>query len=482
MGLVVCMAVLLIGYFSRGLLIVSLIASLAFGSTAFATLTSLGGSTPLIYTFFAALLVTAVAARRRIWQELGSVFGSVRPIWMLACLMLYAIVGAWLLPRLFAGQISVFVQTKTRKGVVESVLEPVSANTTQTAYFILGGLTAIALCVLLQRGDRLKHVRRGFFVWCCLHTGLGLVDFIGKLAGAGDVLAPIRTAGYAMLTGDSQAGFSRIAGAYSEASTFGAASLACLAFTYTYWRKTKSVLAQWLTVTVFLLIVLSTSSTAYVGLAVISIPVAISLTRALLKRRLQADEVLILAALAVGLTIIAGISIYDEKILAPFQQLFEATIVNKSSSSSGHQRMYWNIKSLEAFSDTTGLGIGFGSSRASSWAIAVLSQLGLVGSLMMAALAVTVVRGLEPFREWADPETDAIVSSLRACALANILAASVGGGTADPGMLFFIPFAVISACKVRARRECRRHIDEEGRQSGSRNRSKGYGSWSLQTT
>ncbi|RVC40339.1 hypothetical protein EN779_37010, partial [Mesorhizobium sp. M4B.F.Ca.ET.088.02.2.1] len=167
--------------------------SMAFGATAAMILTALGGSSPQIYTLFAALLVMAVTARRHLWFELGSVFGSIRPIWILASLMAYAVIGAWLFPRFFAGQTIVFVQAKTRGAVVEAALAPVSGNISQTGYFILGGLTAVALCVLLLHSDRIDQVRRGFFLWCGLHTGMGLIDFIGKSAGAGDLLAPIRT-------------------------------------------------------------------------------------------------------------------------------------------------------------------------------------------------------------------------------------------------------------------------------------------------
>ena len=116
-GILVCTGILLIGYYCRAPLIIGLIVSLAFGTTALVTLSSLGGSSPLIYTFFAALLVTAVAFRRRIWRHLGEVFGKIRPIWALCGLMLYAMVGAWLFPRFFAGDTSVFVQSTMRRGV-----------------------------------------------------------------------------------------------------------------------------------------------------------------------------------------------------------------------------------------------------------------------------------------------------------------------------------------------------------------------------
>lgn len=450
-GLLICAGILLVGAFCRSPLIIGLIVSLAFGATAFVTLVAVGGSSPLIYTFFAALLITAVAARRRFPRELGNVFGKVRPLWVLCSLMAYSVAGAWLFPRLFAGQTSVFVQSATRRGVVEASLAPVSGNITQTGYFVLGGLTAIALCVLLLHEDRIDGIRRGFLLWCGLHAGMGLIDFAGKIAGVGDVLGPIRTANYAMLTEVQEGGFWRITGANSEASTFGGLSLVCLSFCYVYWRRTKSLLAQGLAALLLVLLVLSTSSTAYVGLAILAIPVMFSILRSFLSGRIDRDEILIVALLGVVALTVFGIILYDQKFFSPFVHLMDSMILNKAASASGQERAYWNIKSLQAFVDTSGLGVGLGSSRASSWAIAVASQLGLVGGVMMATLLLVVFRGMGGLKRYADPETTVLVSSIRASALASIIAQSLGGGSADPGMIFFIAFAVIAASRARAR-------------------------------
>lgn len=466
-GLLVCAAILIVAYYSRGALIIGLIASLAFGATAVMTLTSLGGSSPLIFTVFAALLVTAVATRRRIWLDLGTVFGSIRPVWVLTSLMTYAIIGAWLFPRFFAGQTNVFVQSKTRLAVVEASLAPVSGNISQTGYFILGGLTAIALCALLLHSDRIDQVRRGFFLWCGLHTGMGLIDFVGKSVGAGDLLELIKTANYAIITGAVEAGFTRITGAFSEASSFGAVSLACLAFTYTYWRKTKSRLAQWLAVTLLLLVVMSTSSTAYVGLVLLCIPVTLSLMISFFRAHIGRDEILITALIMTGVVAIMGISLFHPVTLDPFIKLIDSTIINKADSASGQERTYWNVKSLQSFVDTAGLGVGFGSSRASSWPIAVLSQLGSFGSLMMAILLGVLIRGMGRLREWIDPETDAVVAGVRNAALASIIANSLAGGTADPGMLFFVALAVVSASRVQARRNKAACLEFQPRRSST---------------
>ncbi|HEV2501682.1 MAG TPA: hypothetical protein VGV39_01315 [Mesorhizobium sp.] len=451
-GLLVCVAILAIAYYARGTLIVGLIASQAFGATAAVTLTFLGGSSPLIFTMFEALLVAAVAARRRIWLDLGSVFGGIRPIWILASLMVYAIIGAWLLPRFFAGQTVVFVQSKIRGTVVEASLTPISGNISQTGYFILGGLTTIALCTLLLHGERIDQIRRGFFLWCGLHAGMGVVDFIGKNAGIGDLLAPIRTANYAIITNAYEAGFARITGPFSEASSFASASLACLAFSYTYWRRTRSRLSLWLSVILLFLTILSTSSTAYIGLALLCIPVVFSMSASVLRGKIEREEIFIVLLMVVGVVIIMGISLYRTGALDPFVRLINSTIVNKADSASGHERTYWNIKSLQSFVDTGGLGVGFGSSRASSWPIAVLSQLGLFGSLMMAMLLGVLIRGLRGVQDWVAPGTAAVVASIRNASLAGMIANSVSGGSADPGVLFFIAIAVVCATRIKALR------------------------------
>lgn len=451
-GLLVCAAILAIAYYSRGMLIVGLIASQAFGATAVMTLTFLGGSSPLIYTMFEALLVAAVAARRRIWFDLGSVFGSIRPVWILASLMVYAIIGAWLFPRFFAGQTAVFVQSKIRGTVVEASLAPVSGNISQTGYFILGGLTTIALCTLLLHADRIDQLRRGFFLWCGLHASMGLIDFVCKNAGVGDVLAPIRTANYAIISDAYEAGFARITGSFSEASSFAGASLASLAFSYTYWRMTRSRLAQWLSAILLFLTILSTSSTAYVGLTLLSIPVAISMLSSVLRGRVEREEISIAILMVLGLVVLMGVSLYRAEALDPLVKLINSTIINKADSASGHERTYWNLKSLQSFVDTSGLGVGFGSSRASSWPIAVLSQLGFFGSLMLAVLFGVLARGLGGVRQYVAPETAAVVTSIKNAAFASIIANSVSGGSADPGALFFIAVAVVSATRVNALR------------------------------
>jgi hypothetical protein len=94
----------------------------------------------------------------------------------------------------------------------------------------------------------------------------------------------------------------------------------------------------------------------------------------------------------------------------------------------------------------------------------------------MAILLGVIVRGLGRHSPWVDLETDAVVTSVRNCALASIVSGSLVSGTADPGIVFFIALAVISATRVRARRarDVTRPSPEQS--SGTRRRQ---GSWDV---
>lgn len=448
-GMIVCAAIIVFVRLMGWSMVVGFMASLAFGATAIGTLGSLGGSSPQIYTVFAALLLLSALARKGIWPELATVFSRIGAAPVALVLMFYALIGAVLFPRLFAGQTSVFIASRTSRGVYETALGPSSANVTQTAYFTLGILVFLALCLLLRRREALVDVKRGFFLWFGLHTAMGMLDLAGKMAGAGDVLAPIRTASYAMLTLTMEGGFWRIAGSYSEASTFGAVSLAGLAFSYTYWRWTGSRFAAAIAAALFLLLLLSTSTTAYVGLALIGIPVALSLARSLATVRLTLQDALLVVLMALLCLAVMAVSLYSAQFFEPLVRLIDQMVTHKMASASGQERAYWNYKSMQAFFDTNGLGIGLGSSRASSWPIAVLSQLGVVGATLLAMLLAALLWLPGRARRTVDAEADAIMASARAGALAALLAASLAGGLADPGMGFFVPLAVVMACCAR---------------------------------
>jgi hypothetical protein len=452
-GLLVWLGLLLLGRMAGGALIAGFFASLPFGSTAFATLSSLGGSSPLIYVLFALGLLITVAARRTLLSDLGSVFSHYRSMWLVTALAVYAAASSYIFPRLFAGKTTAFIPID---GVISEVpLGPAGGNITQTAYFLLGILLFIALSIILLRAENLKKVTTGFFAFVTVHALLGLIDLGSKLAGLGDLLLPIRTASYALLTEVEQSGFWRIVGGCSEASTYSGFALGALAFSFTYWRETNSRRAALLTFVMLLLVLLSTSSTAYVGLAGLAPFAALMIARSAFEDRLKKTDVILVVCTLLILAAILATYLYDPRIFLPFTNLIDDMVFDKASSDSGQERAYWNMRSLQNVSDTYGLGIGMGSSRSSSLLVSIVSQLGLIGAALVGVLFLIMLRGMGGLRpQPEDRHAFALCAGARACGFALVLAAAVAGSSADPGVLFFACLAAVQACRhhVKARR------------------------------
>lgn len=447
-GCLVILTLLVLGRLVGSSLLVGTTASLAFGSTAIVTLSAVGGASPLISVGFAALLCAFAARDPGARSRAVASFDVSWVPWVLCAFAVYAVGSAVILPRLFAGRTNIFVASRDI-GVTEVALVPGNGNVTQLGYFILGTVTCLALLGMLLSSGRFGLLRRALLTWAALDALGGLLDLAFKIAGAGDVLAPIRTASYALLTDDQHGGFARIAGTYSEASAFATASLPALAFAFTDWRRTGARFSGVLAVILVVLLVLSTSSTAYAGLAVLAPLMGAVLARATVLGRLTRQDALFAVLLLLGVALVILAVIANPHALGPVGDLFQAAVVDKMQSESGRERSHWNERSLMSVLDTGGLGIGFGSSRASNWVIAVVSQLGVLGSLLQAALLVPMVQSLPaaPAGHPAAALSD-LNASLRACMFGGVLGSTISGATADPGLLFFVALAGITATRI----------------------------------
>jgi transposase len=438
----------LLGYCLRAPIMVALFGSLAFGSLAIATLPAVGGAVVLLYVPLAGLFIASVMMQRSFWRDLARVFTVHWTPALMVLLLAYAVMSALIFPRLFAGQTTVFVPAQGV--IVEAILRPVSGNLNQVGYFCVGIMSFFAVSVLLLRHHDFRSIKAGFLTFAALIAILGMVDLFGKASGAGDLLAPLRTATYALLINVQVEGFWRIVGGHPEASGFAAANLVALAFAFSYWRATGSrpVLALW-SVLLFLL-VLSTSTTSYAGLAVLLLILGISWLWRLLTGGLSRRDMALLVAAGIGAATVLAVFLFGDGRLDPAARLIETTVLEKSTSGSGNERFYWNYKSWMAFLDTYGLGVGLGSSRASSSFIAILSQLGVVGALLFGLAFIDIAR--RPVRrspEPADADLVALCEALRSAGVAIIVAGAISSGAADPGILFYITLAGLLVGRVR---------------------------------
>jgi hypothetical protein len=111
-------------------------------------------------------------------------------------------------------------------------------------------------------------------------------------------------------------------------------------------------------------------------------------------------------------------------------------LFDKSSSDSAIDRGRWNQAAVEAFLATYGFGAGIGSVRASSFALAVLANLGGVGIVAYGAfLLLTLFRRAPRPLDWFIVEVRA---AARTACVALLIAATISGALIDLGLPFFI--------------------------------------------
>lgn len=426
-----------------------LMLALPFGSTAVVVLPALGGGTALRVPTLFALAVLAEA----LWRDAGAgrwrAVLAERTTWALLALIGVAVAGTIVLPRWFTAATTVFVPAE--RGFVAAPLQPSWRNLAQASTFVIDALLYLAVAARLLGRPRRALILRAFYAWAIVHTAGGLIDLAAKVAGWGDVFAPLRTAPYRTLSGAVAAGFPRLTGALPEPATFAMMTLACLAFSFVHWRGTGSRLALGLALANLLLVALSTSSTAYAGFVLLCLPVAVHLGRSLLAGRLAPADRRTAAVAAAVVAVALLVWWAAPGAAAAYLELLRTRIIDKLGSAGGLERAQFNLAALRNVVDTHGLGVGLGSSRAASWPIAVLSQLGLLGAAPMALLVLVIARGMAGVPRAAGG--DALVTAgdaVCASAAAWLVAASLSAGAADPGALVFVAAAVAVAWRRHA--------------------------------
>lgn len=448
------LALLAVGWLLGSPLIIGLYAALPFGTTAIGTL---GGSTPLIAVAFELMLVALYLARLEYLKRLLALFARSGVAWVALALVIYVVAGAFIIPRLLAGQVPVVGEVGGYSTAVP--IQPVAGNMNQSLHFGFGVAIFLIIRVVLADERNFRIVFRGLMLAAAVHLSLGLIDYTGKLAGINDVLAPIRTAGYVMHTNSTVGRFWRIAGGGSEASFFATEAITYFALTLTYWRATGSRLALGIALPLALLLVLSTSTTAYVALFVLALPMLATIFFDLSRDRLRRRDAAILGTLVFGAISIAVLNFAVPSLLSNFFDLLTDAVLNKSGSDSANERTFWNTNSMNAFYLTNGLGIGIGSSRASSWVIAVISQFGVIGTALLLVMIWVIASGVHRpshLRSLMKPANQSVLQmadSVRAAAIAALVARSLVGGGADPGLIFMTAVAYILAANEYVARE-----------------------------
>jgi hypothetical protein len=361
--------------------------------------------------------------------------------------VLCGVVGAIFLPRVFAGEINILTvdRNSAEQGAALYALHPVSGNLTQSGYALGAVLAFASMRVLLEKPGRLVHFRDAVLL-------LGSLDCVAALLNLGEfhlgfppILKTVRTAYSLFDAYEGAGGLMRIHGTFPEASGFSGFTLPLFAFAFSLWlhsvRPLYSGTIAALTLT-FLLI--STSTTAYVGLALYITALLFVLTYRGYVRGTVPKVGMLVAGALLATVMIGSIFVFETAVAQRLEDYLAITVFDKLDSQSGIERSSWNRQAWSNFVDTWGLGVGLGSARASSLPLVLVSNLGLLGSLFYAAFLKRVVGdagipgSIEPISE-----------ASRQAVLGALAAAFVSCAVFDLGIAFYAFAAGASAASMR---------------------------------
>ena len=286
-------------------------------------------------------------------------------------------------PALFPGVIIVGLNTN-----LETPLRYGMGNVSQAIYTVAAWLVTVSIYALIQRPGGRAILAQALLLGGACAVGAGVIDLV--TAGSG-LLAPLRTASYAIITSAEMGGLRRVIGFNTEASSYGALTLVA-GTTLLFARPARfagplcRMVEPPLTIGLLVMCFLSTSSAAYLGLAAaLVLYMGLMVARAVTaSRSLEGHRAtLTLAALVFVLWAGALVLMFSPSLADPVMRVVDQAVFQKAGSESFIERMSWSRVSMAAFMHSGGYGVGLGSTRASSFPVAVAAGCGVVGTALL---------------------------------------------------------------------------------------------------
>jgi len=369
-----------------------------------------------------------------------------KPGFWLLVTTIYGIVGAFLFPRIFAGFTYVNAIGATAWGFSATPvpLGPSSGNLTQTIYFI-GDLVAFLIAYAWAQTEQGRSgLAKALLIYAIGNVVFAVADLATFWSGTGYLFDFIRNAAYTMHNDTVILGLKRIVGSFTEASSFAYASIGALAYVLSLWLDgVKPRLTLFLSILTFALMIFSTSTTAYGALPVFLLCFFIVATVRIFQRNVSSQTIAFVLFGPLLATMAALVVAQTPSVRDTIMNYADLLILNKSASTSALERGEWNASALRNLFETFGFGAGIGSVRASSFPLAVLSNLGVPGALAYMAFLAALLFG----RNAAIAEA-AIAPYCRAAkwsCFALLIAGTLSGALIDLGLPFFMAAGFVCA-------------------------------------
>ncbi len=376
--------------------------------------------------------------------------------WPLVAFTFYGVVMAALAPRIFyhAADLPSLRGIKLR-GLYDTVqLAPSMQNITTSIYLIGTMVAAMVAYVLFSRPGNARLLVKGAIVIGWINLGIGILSVLAGPSDAPTFLRPVfelfRNGAYAQLNHEFK-GYVRVTGLFPEASAYAAYTFTWFCFIFECWlRDVQPRRTGPLALTMFVVLLISTSSSAYIGLTAFSVVLVIRLI--LSPALISSSKMGVLAAAGLaGLIGSIGAMVAVPHFAEGFGDMLEHMTVGKSTSTSGLQRAFWARKSVEAFQVSGGLGVGPGSLRSSGLFTAILGSSGVIGLSLFLTHLYRVLRPLasSTYTPVADEDSSVGVAAAWAAILC-VIPLGIAASSPDPGLDFGLLTGAALALRNRA--------------------------------
>jgi len=267
-------------------------------------------------------------------------------------------------------------------------------NVTQILYLVFG--VVIAICVAQSNlQDEQRHETEkiillsaifisvwGLFQFLCNVTGLPYPDAIFNNSGSASAKGFLQTL---------DSGVSRITSAAVEPSVLAQSLITVLPLTLPAWLKRGYILSSFIdrsaAVLFITLLILCTSSTAYLGLLMFAVMLLAALLRTRTLSMAKATKI------AVSATSIAAVVIGAAVSSMPIaRDVATAVLLDKSSSASALERVRTVALAYGYFQQFPVLGIGWGSATSHDLIVKLLSNVGFIGTFTYLGAMWCVIR------------------------------------------------------------------------------------------
>ncbi len=267
-------------------------------------------------------------------------------------------------------------------------------NFTQLLYLIFG--ISIAICVAQKNlKDEVKHDTERTILFSALFIALwGLLQFACNLTGVSYPDYIFNNSASASGKGFLEAldGIGRISSVSTEPSVFAQSLVTLLPLTFPAWLRTGFVISRrfdrYCAMLFVVLLILCTSSTAYIGLFLLGLLAMLILWRT---GALPIGKAIARAIVLGGLLVVAAVLAISAVPIV--RDVINSVLLTKSSSGSALERLMTVELAFGYFKKFPLLGIGWGSATSHDLFVKLLSNVGIIGTFLFVGALCSVIRG-----------------------------------------------------------------------------------------